>query len=206
MPLVFCSVPQFPTPVEVLKLRRVLLQQFGIVASVVELVVVTVDVVVTVVDDVVVTVVEDVEVEVVEVDEVEVVVVDDVEVDVVEVEEVDVETVEEVEVDVELVVVVPKKFLKDGTQNSRRWKGVKERAACHMVDRWRVDPCKSVQPSYDSGHRPERPRMDIGTFLLMQSPSARPSQEIFARGVELAQAAESLGFRHVWPQADGRLA
>jgi luciferase family oxidoreductase group 1 len=40
--------------------------------------------------------------------------------------------------------------------------------------------------------------MDIGTFLLMQSPSARPSQEIFARGVELAQAAESLGFRNVW--------
>ena len=40
--------------------------------------------------------------------------------------------------------------------------------------------------------------MDIGTFLLMQSPSARPSQEIFSRGVELAQAAESLGFRNVW--------
>jgi alkanesulfonate monooxygenase SsuD/methylene tetrahydromethanopterin reductase-like flavin-dependent oxidoreductase (luciferase family) len=40
--------------------------------------------------------------------------------------------------------------------------------------------------------------MDIGTFLLMQSPSARPSTEIFARGVELGQAAESLGFRNVW--------
>jgi alkanesulfonate monooxygenase SsuD/methylene tetrahydromethanopterin reductase-like flavin-dependent oxidoreductase (luciferase family) len=40
--------------------------------------------------------------------------------------------------------------------------------------------------------------MDFGTFLLMQSPSARSSQEIFARGVELAQAAESLGFRNVW--------
>lgn len=40
--------------------------------------------------------------------------------------------------------------------------------------------------------------MDIGTFLLMQSPSARSSQEIFARGVELAQAAETLGFRNVW--------
>jgi luciferase family oxidoreductase group 1 len=40
--------------------------------------------------------------------------------------------------------------------------------------------------------------MDIGTFLLMQSPSARTSQEIFARGVELAQAAETLGFRNVW--------
>lgn len=40
--------------------------------------------------------------------------------------------------------------------------------------------------------------MDFGTFLLMQSPSARSSQEIFARGVELAQAAETLGFRNVW--------
>ena len=29
--------------------------------------------------------------------------------------------------------------------------------------------------------------MDIGTFLLMQSPSARSSQEIYARGVEQAQ-------------------
>src|ERR1700704_5451772 len=40
--------------------------------------------------------------------------------------------------------------------------------------------------------------MDIGTFLLMQSPSARSSEEIFARGVEIAQAAETLGFRNVW--------
>src|SRR6187455_3665340 len=40
--------------------------------------------------------------------------------------------------------------------------------------------------------------MNIGTFLLMQSPSARPSEEIFARAVEQAQAAESLGFRNVW--------
>ena len=40
--------------------------------------------------------------------------------------------------------------------------------------------------------------MDIGTFLLMQSPSMRPSQEIYARGVEQAQAAEALGFRNVW--------
>jgi len=40
--------------------------------------------------------------------------------------------------------------------------------------------------------------MDIGTFLLMQSPSFRSSQEIFARGIELAQAAETLGFRNVW--------
>jgi len=40
--------------------------------------------------------------------------------------------------------------------------------------------------------------MDIGTFLLMQSPSARPSEEIYARAVEQAQAAETLGFRNVW--------
>ena len=26
--------------------------------------------------------------------------------------------------------------------------------------------------------------MDIGTFLLMQSPAARPSQEVYARGLE----------------------
>jgi luciferase family oxidoreductase group 1 len=40
--------------------------------------------------------------------------------------------------------------------------------------------------------------MNFGTFLLMQSPSARPSQEIFARGIEVAQAAETLGFRNIW--------
>jgi alkanesulfonate monooxygenase SsuD/methylene tetrahydromethanopterin reductase-like flavin-dependent oxidoreductase (luciferase family) len=40
--------------------------------------------------------------------------------------------------------------------------------------------------------------MNFGTFLLMQSPSARSSQEIFSRGVEVAQAAETLGFRNVW--------
>jgi luciferase family oxidoreductase group 1 len=40
--------------------------------------------------------------------------------------------------------------------------------------------------------------VNFGTFLLMQSPSARSSQEIFARGVEMAQAAETLGFRNVW--------
>ena len=40
--------------------------------------------------------------------------------------------------------------------------------------------------------------MDIGTFLLMQSPSARSSEEIYARGIEQAQAAESLGFRNAW--------
>ena len=40
--------------------------------------------------------------------------------------------------------------------------------------------------------------MDIGTFLLMQSPSARPSEEVYARAIEQAQAAETLGFRNVW--------
>src|SRR2546422_1118936 len=40
--------------------------------------------------------------------------------------------------------------------------------------------------------------MNFGTFLLMQSPSARSSQEIYARGIEIAQAAEALGFNNVW--------
>jgi luciferase family oxidoreductase group 1 len=40
--------------------------------------------------------------------------------------------------------------------------------------------------------------MNFGTFLLMQSPSARPSQEIYTRGVDMAQAAETLGFKSVW--------
>jgi luciferase family oxidoreductase group 1 len=40
--------------------------------------------------------------------------------------------------------------------------------------------------------------MDIGTFLLMQSPSARSSEEVYARAVEQALAAESLGFRNTW--------
>ena len=40
--------------------------------------------------------------------------------------------------------------------------------------------------------------MNFGTFLLMQSPSARSSQEIYARGLELAQAAEALGFHNIW--------
>ena len=40
--------------------------------------------------------------------------------------------------------------------------------------------------------------MDIGTFLLMQSPSARSSQEIYERGLEQAQAAEALGYRNIW--------
>lgn len=40
--------------------------------------------------------------------------------------------------------------------------------------------------------------MNFGTFLLMQSPSARSSEEIYARGLEIAQAAETLGFANVW--------
>jgi luciferase family oxidoreductase group 1 len=32
----------------------------------------------------------------------------------------------------------------------------------------------------------------------MQSPSARPSEEVYARAIEQAQAAETLGFRNVW--------
>ncbi|HXU90483.1 MAG TPA: LLM class flavin-dependent oxidoreductase [Methylomirabilota bacterium] len=40
--------------------------------------------------------------------------------------------------------------------------------------------------------------MNFGTFLLMQSPSARPSEEIYARAIDIAQAAESLGFGNVW--------
>src|ERR1051325_9343865 len=40
--------------------------------------------------------------------------------------------------------------------------------------------------------------INFGTFLLMQSPSARPSQEIYARALDIAQAAESLGFGNVW--------
>jgi alkanesulfonate monooxygenase SsuD/methylene tetrahydromethanopterin reductase-like flavin-dependent oxidoreductase (luciferase family) len=38
----------------------------------------------------------------------------------------------------------------------------------------------------------------FGTFLLMQSPSARPSHEMYARAIDIAQAAEALGFHNVW--------
>src|SRR5690242_4426717 len=38
----------------------------------------------------------------------------------------------------------------------------------------------------------------FGTFLLMQSPSARPSAEIYTRALDMAQAAESHGFRNIW--------
>src|SRR2546426_7703933 len=40
--------------------------------------------------------------------------------------------------------------------------------------------------------------MNFGPFLLMQSPSARSSKEIYARGVEIGLAAETLGFGNVW--------
>jgi alkanesulfonate monooxygenase SsuD/methylene tetrahydromethanopterin reductase-like flavin-dependent oxidoreductase (luciferase family) len=40
--------------------------------------------------------------------------------------------------------------------------------------------------------------VNFGTFLLMQSPSARPSAEIYSRAIDLAQAAEGLGFGNVW--------
>ncbi len=40
--------------------------------------------------------------------------------------------------------------------------------------------------------------MDFGTFLLLQSPTAAPPQDIFARGVRLAQAADRLGLDSVW--------
>src|SRR5438105_173443 len=40
--------------------------------------------------------------------------------------------------------------------------------------------------------------MNFGTFLLMQSPSAAPSEELYARALEHSQVAEDLGFRNVW--------
>jgi luciferase family oxidoreductase group 1 len=40
--------------------------------------------------------------------------------------------------------------------------------------------------------------MHFGTFLLMQSPSACSSQEVYARALEQAQSAEELGFRNLW--------
>jgi len=40
--------------------------------------------------------------------------------------------------------------------------------------------------------------MNFGTFLLMQSPSAQSSEEMYARAIEHAQCAESLGFRNIW--------
>ena len=40
--------------------------------------------------------------------------------------------------------------------------------------------------------------MNFGAFLLMPSPSARPHAEIYARGLDIAQAAEALGYDGVW--------
>lgn len=40
--------------------------------------------------------------------------------------------------------------------------------------------------------------MDFGTFLLLQSPSARDCAEIYARGTEIAQAADEMGFDSIW--------
>ena len=40
--------------------------------------------------------------------------------------------------------------------------------------------------------------MDFGLFLLLQSPSARPSQEVFDRGTEITCLADELGFYSVW--------
>lgn len=40
--------------------------------------------------------------------------------------------------------------------------------------------------------------MQFGNFLLLQSPSAKSSNEVFQRGVELSQAADELGFDSVW--------
>ena len=40
--------------------------------------------------------------------------------------------------------------------------------------------------------------MGFGTFLLLQSPSARSDQEIFERGVKIAQKADGLGFESIW--------
>jgi alkanesulfonate monooxygenase SsuD/methylene tetrahydromethanopterin reductase-like flavin-dependent oxidoreductase (luciferase family) len=40
--------------------------------------------------------------------------------------------------------------------------------------------------------------MEFGIFLLMQSPDGRPSAEIYARAIEIAEAAEDLGFAKFW--------
>jgi alkanesulfonate monooxygenase SsuD/methylene tetrahydromethanopterin reductase-like flavin-dependent oxidoreductase (luciferase family) len=40
--------------------------------------------------------------------------------------------------------------------------------------------------------------MEFGTFLLLQTPSAEPSDVVYRRGVEITQAAEELGFRNMW--------
>lgn len=40
--------------------------------------------------------------------------------------------------------------------------------------------------------------MEFGLFLLLQSPSARPSAEIFGRGTQMAVSADELGYDSVW--------
>ena len=40
--------------------------------------------------------------------------------------------------------------------------------------------------------------MQFGLFLLLQTPSARPPEEIYARGTEIAQAGDDLGFDSIW--------
>jgi len=40
--------------------------------------------------------------------------------------------------------------------------------------------------------------MKFGTFLLLQSPTAKSSAEIFGRGTEIAQVADKLGFESIW--------
>ena len=40
--------------------------------------------------------------------------------------------------------------------------------------------------------------MDFGTFLLLQSPTARSPQEVFGRAVEIAKAADKQGFDSIW--------
>jgi alkanesulfonate monooxygenase SsuD/methylene tetrahydromethanopterin reductase-like flavin-dependent oxidoreductase (luciferase family) len=40
--------------------------------------------------------------------------------------------------------------------------------------------------------------MEFGTFLLLQTPSAQPSETIYERGVEITQLADDLGFRNMW--------
>ena len=40
--------------------------------------------------------------------------------------------------------------------------------------------------------------MQFGAFLLMSSPSARSSEELYRRGTEVAQAADDLGFHNIW--------
>src|SRR5262249_16754905 len=58
--------------------------------------------------------------------------------------------------------------------------------------------CDDAGPAASVVSRPQGVTMKFGTFLLMQSPSARSSQEIYSRGVEVARAGAALGFRSVW--------